>query len=195
LTYKVLLDEQTHNVETGAVAAQTAANRATALRGFMAANGLQTDDVVGSELRGGFPQAMETFSLHLERLERSQRSISNTRAALKPWRDAVVRYDTLQAIAADKSSPFVEQLRELVGTQHVTKVARLAGVSVDMLRGWLMGKKPRRSSDKSIRRVESLYALQPGALLMLAGIKPRGCEQSPLEESHRSLNTGMYLAN
>ncbi|WP_189354776.1 hypothetical protein, partial [Vogesella fluminis] len=110
LTYQRLLDEQTRKIQLEGLNEQTAANRATALRNFLRANKMRLDDVVGDEMRLKHPEATERLVHMLEAEGRSPRSISNTRAAFRPWRDAVIEHDTAQALAAEKGTPFVQAL-------------------------------------------------------------------------------------
>ena len=59
LTYNDLLAKQTYLLSICELNAQTAANRATALRSFLRANRVQLDDVVGAEMRTRYPEALE----------------------------------------------------------------------------------------------------------------------------------------
>lgn len=111
LTYRVLMDEQARTVQLGNLREQTAANRATALRGFMRENALNLDDVVGDEMRMRHPEALERFIESLQNAERSARSITNSRCALRPWREAVVQHDTILAQDTEHATPFVQALK------------------------------------------------------------------------------------
>ena len=86
LTYAELLEAQSHRVTLGELNPQTAANRATALRHFMRVNHVQPADVVGPEMRGEFPTAFERLVDEMREQKKSDRSISNTKAALTCWR-------------------------------------------------------------------------------------------------------------
>ncbi|WP_220271985.1 hypothetical protein [Crenobacter cavernae] len=174
LTYQSLLDEQTRKVQLDGLNEQTAANRATALRNFLRANKMRLDDVVGDEMRFKHPEAIERLIRMLEEEGRSPRSISNTRAAFRPWRDAVIEYDTALALATEKGTPFVQALKSVMADSPVKRVAKQAGVPQDMLRGWLLGKQPRPSSAKYLMRIEGFFGLERNSLITLAGVKPRG---------------------
>lgn len=174
LTYQRLLDEQSHQIQLNGLNERTAANRATALRNFMRANGMCLEDVIGDEMRLRHPEAIERLVATLEENGRSPRSISNTRAAFRPWRDAVIEYDTVQALAMEKGTPFVEALKSVMTGLPVKRVAKQAGVPPDMLRGWLLGKQPRPSSAKYLMRIEGFFGLERTSLINLAGVKPRG---------------------
>ena len=169
LTYKDLLEKQAHFVTTKQVNTQTAANRATALRNFLRVNNVGEDDVIGSEMRSGYPEALEKFVLKLQALSASSRSISNTRAALSPWRYWVNEDDSMRALDADKPSPFRCQLKLLVAGHSVKHVAKQSEVPYDMLAGWLKGKIPRQSNNRLICRLESYFGTDRGALTSLAG--------------------------
>ncbi|MBP4050906.1 site-specific integrase [Chromobacterium violaceum] len=174
LTYQRLLDEQTRKIQLDGLNEQTAANRATALRNFLCANKIRLDDVVGDEMRLKHPEAIERLVHMLEAEGRSPRSISNTRAAFRPWRDAVIEHDTARALAEEKGTPFVQALKSVMADSPVKRVARQAGVPQDMLRGWLLGKQPRPSSAKYLMRIEAFFGLERSSLITLAGVKPRG---------------------
>jgi hypothetical protein len=174
LTYQALLDEQSRDVQINGLNEQTAANRATALRKFLRANGMRPDDVVGNEMRLNHPEAIERLVRLLEEEGRSTRSISNTRAAFRPWREAVIEYDTSLALAREKGTPFVQALKSVISDSPVKRVAKHAGVPQDMLRGWLLGKQPRSSNAIYMMRIEAFFGLERMSLVTLAGVKPRG---------------------
>lgn len=170
LTYKMLLDEQSRQAERGEINAQTAANRATALRALLNANHISESDVVGSEMRGGYPQSIERL-VHSHQSEgRSGRSISNTRSALEPWRKAVIAYDELCAIANEQPIPFQTEVQRILNKRPVRRVARHTGIPHEMLRGWTLGKKPRPSNVKHVRRLEWFFGLERDSLVTLAGL-------------------------
>lgn len=173
LTYRRLLDEQTRRVQLENLNEQTAANRATALRGFLRANHLDVDDVVGQEMRMRFPEALERFIAALEADGRSSRSISNTRTALRPWKDAVVEYDTQEALTAGTATPFGQGINSLLQGKSIQRVAKEAGVPYDMLLGWVRGKMPRSNNGRFVLRQEAYFGIERNSLLTLAGIKAR----------------------
>ncbi len=174
LTYQNLLDEQNRKVQLEGLNEQTAANRATALRGFLRANHLNQADVVGDEMRMKHPEALERFLDELEDTGGSRRAISNTRSALRPWREAVIEYDTAVALAMEKGTPFSQALKSVMADTPVKRVEKQAGIPQDMLRGWLLGKQPRPSSIRHLLRLETFFGLERNSLVTLAGIKPRG---------------------
>lgn len=169
LTYRDLLDKQAYFVTTEQVNTQTAANRATALRNFLRVNSVCEDDVVGAEMRSGYPEALEKFVLQLQTCGKKSRSITNTRAALSPWRHWVIEDDTLRALDADKPSPFRGALKLLVAAHSVRHVSNQSEVPYAMLLGWLDGKIPRQTNTGLICRLESYFGTEPGALTSLAG--------------------------
>lgn len=170
LTYKDLLAKQTYLLSICELNAQTAANRATALRSFLRANRVQLDDVVGAEMRTRHPEALERLIEVLREQEKKQRSISATRSAMRPWREMVIEDDTTRAHASDKLAPFNSAFKAVVDGHPIKRIAKLAGVSHDMMFGWLIGKAPRGSSARFIRRIETFFALVPDSLVILAGI-------------------------
>ena len=170
LTYSMLLEEQNRQVDHGEINPQTAANRASALRAFLRANHIAEVDVVGSEMRTHFPSAIERLINEQQAQGRSARSISNTRAALSPWKRAVIIYDEICAVNSDQPTPFQSELLKLVGDLPAKRVARHTGVPVDMFRGWLKGRKPQSVSIKYVHRIEHFFGLQRDSLVSLAGL-------------------------
>jgi hypothetical protein len=173
LTYRRLLDEQGRQVQLGNLNEQTAANRATALRGFLRANHLDVDDVVGQEMRMRFPESLERFIAVLEANGRPSRSISNTRTALRPWKEAVVEHDTQEAINAGTATPFGQGISSLLQGKSIQRVAREAGIPYDMLIGWARGKMPRSNNGRFVLRLEAYFGVERNSLLTLAGINTR----------------------
>ena len=107
LTYKIMLDDQARLVEQKLMSPRTAANRATALRGFLKSNCLCEDDIVGLEMRRLHPEACERYVQHMQQDERTSRNISNSLSALRPWKDAVIVHDTAKALESQKPTPFM----------------------------------------------------------------------------------------
>lgn len=173
-TYKIMLENQARMVEQKLTSSRTAANRATALRGFLKANCLCEDDIVGLEMRRLYPEACERYGQQMQQDGRTSRNISNSLSALRPWKEAVIVYDTAQAVESQKPTPFMAVLREIFEGQNVALAARNMGVAKGMLHGWLNGKKPRNSNAMYISRLEAYFGLDRGYLLHLAGIKEQG---------------------
>lgn len=174
LTYKRLLDDQTTSVQLDNLNMQTAANRATALRAFLHANCIAVDDVVGDEMRMQFSSAIERFVEVLTSDGRSPRNISNTCSAMRRWKEAVVQHDTARALDANRPTPFREAIQSLLVERPLKRVAKDAGVPPDMLRGWMLGKRPRSCSARYILRLEGFFALERNSLLQLAGLRGNG---------------------
>lgn len=170
LTYAVLLSNQTQLVTLGQLNAQTAANRATALRQFLRASHLQIDDVVGLEMRPHFPLAFDRLAVSLREEGRSDRSISNTRSALTAWKQHVIADDTARALLQSQPTPFLGALKKTVEGHAIKRVASQTGVPLDMLHGWLKGKIPRASNAMYIRRLEGFFGLERESLVTMAGI-------------------------
>ncbi len=137
----------------------------------MRSNGLHLDDIVGAELRMRYPEALDRFIEMLRDSGKSQRAITNTRCALRPWKEAVVEYDTIQALEADKPTPFAEAIVSIMVNHPTRRVAKQAGIPADMLYGWLKGKVPRVSNYKYILRLEAYFGLEPHSLVQTSGIK------------------------
>jgi integrase len=168
-TYQDLLDIQERLVQQGALKAQTAANRASTLRAFLKLNKLEVDDPVGIEFRAAFLSHMEAFVAKLRADSKSQRNITNSMAALRPWRKLVVTLDTDRAIAGDNLAPFNQAVKSLLKEQPVDPLVRQLGIPRYMMYGWLKGKKPRLSNVKHIHRLEAYFGVPHGELAVLAG--------------------------
>lgn len=169
-TYQDLLERQDYLVTTKQLNSQTAANRATALRAFLSVNKCSVDDPVGDEMRVRWAESLETYVNSLTALGRTSRAISNSKAAVRPWREMVVEADSLRALDDEKPTPFQVQLKALMGTFAIKHVANTTRVPYDMLLGWVNGKKPRQSNAKFIFRLEGFFGIQRGELARLASI-------------------------
>ena len=169
LSYRNLLEKQKYFLTTKQVNPQTAANRATALRSFLRANGVSEDDVIGREMRSAYPEALENLVLQLQGEAASSRSISNTRAALTPWRRWVIEDDTQRAVEDEKPTPFQAQLKAMVAGHSLKHVANQSEIPYDMLLGWVKGKVPRFSNARMVARLESFFGVERGMLNSLAG--------------------------
>lgn len=179
LTYKFLLEKQAFFVTTHAVKAQTAANRATALRAFLRLHALDVEDVVGSEMRINWPDCLEKLLRGLQKDGKSPRHISNTKSALAPWRAMVVEDDNLRAVEAGKPTIFQTFLRELIGSQPIKYVARQTNVPYDMLLGWVSGKVPRARNAIHVARLERFFAVPAGELASVAGVSHQSRLRQP----------------
>lgn len=174
LTYSELFDTYQQRSLFENLNPQTSANRGVALRKFLEANCLFINDVVGPEMRMDFPAAVERFIRKLTAESKSARAISNTLSLLRTWKAMVVEADTVAAQQAGEDNAFVTNLKNLLREQNVALVARQAGIPLDMLRGWLLGKRPRGSSVKYITRLEKFFAVENNFLVLLSGAKAPG---------------------
>jgi hypothetical protein len=173
LTYDSLLCEQSRSIDAGHINKSSAANRATALRLFVRANHLQLTDPVGAEMRGAYSESVDTLVQHLRAQGRTDRSISNTRAILTPWKHAVIAWDQLFAETRGELSPFQKELQRLVQGFAVKRIARQAYVPSGMIFGWLNGKSPRASNARYLRKLEGFFGLEHNHLVNLACIGGR----------------------
>jgi len=169
ITYRDLLAMQERLIQQNAVKPQTAANRATALRAFVAFNRLEMDDPVGHEFRASFTAQCRAFADHLGAQGRAARNVSNSLAALRPWREFVVATDTERAIAGDNLAPFNQAFRSLMQNFPIQRLADQLCIPRYMLYGWAKGKKPRLSNAPYIHRIESFFGVEQGELAVLAG--------------------------
>ncbi|AHI63788.1 hypothetical protein BTL_816 [Burkholderia thailandensis H0587] len=174
LTYRIMLDDHARKVQLENRNEQTAANRVSALRAFLRANCLTEDDVVGDEMRMRYPEALERFVAALQAVGRSARNITNTRSALRPWKEFVIEHDTRVAIDQGDGTPFMQALKSVLDDQSVARVARDAAVPKGMLWGWLRGKTPRASNARYLLRLETYFGLERNSLLNLSGMKVSG---------------------
>jgi len=171
LTYKMLREQQQRHAAAGLIKKQTAANRLTALNLFLRANQLHEDDVIASEFRTTYSQAIQTLVDALRAEDRTDRSISNVRSALTCFKEAVTEFDTQLALSEGDIPPFTKAVKSVMADHAVKRVGKQCGIPSDMLYGWLNGKWPRVSSIKYIRRLESFFALERDSLVSLAGFK------------------------
>jgi hypothetical protein len=184
LTYAQMMRDQSTLVTLGQLKPQTYANRATALRLFLRANHVQLEDVVGIEMGPHFPLCVDNLVSLLRREGRNDRSITNTRSALKPWKLAVIADEIARALQNSQPTPFVSVLLQSIGKYPRDLVARQAGVPRSMFLGWLTGKMPRASNARYVRRIESFFGLESGSLVALAGISDGARARENVGEAH-----------
>lgn len=178
LTYQLLLDSQARKTQLEGLNLQTAANRTTALRGFLSVNHLHAEDVIGDEMRVRYPEALERYIRHMQNEGRSQRNISNTRTAMRPWKEAIVELDTIEALSSGNATPFMQAIKSVLDDRPVSRVAKEAGIPRDMLWGWIKGKTPRASSARYLLRLESYFGLDRNTLVALSGMRAVGYKPS-----------------
>lgn len=169
LTYQDLLDTQERLVSQGSVNPRTAANRASVLRSFLKLHKIQTEDFVGQEFRTLFRERAEEFLQQLRAQGRAQHNITNTLAALKPWRVMLVAIDTESAISGDNLGPFNQAFKALLKDYPIGTLAKQLCIPRDMVYGWVRGKRPRMSNASHIHRVEAFFGVEHGELAVLAG--------------------------
>jgi integrase len=169
VTYKLLLETEERLVNQGAIAARTAANRASTLRRFLKANALNVEDPVGAELRADFPEKSREFAGALAAGGMSPRNVGNTLSVLRRLRGLVIEIDTERAIAGDNFTPFTQAFRALMKDYAVHRLARQTGVPASMLYGWMKGKRPRAGNIPHLKRVEAFFGLEAETLTTLAG--------------------------
>ncbi len=171
ITYQDLLDIQERLVQQDIIKQQTAANRAAALRSFLRHHHLEVNDPVGAEFRVSFSEKLREFAEGLAERGTTPRNVTNTLAALRPWRDILVRLDTDRAMAGENLPPFGQAFRALLKDMPAERLAKLLTIPRDMVYGWLKGKKPRVSSLKHICKVERHFGVAEGELTTLAGFR------------------------
>ena len=159
-TYQDLLTTQERLVRQGNTNPRTAANRASALRSFLKIHNIQLEDPIGQEFRTTYREHVEQFIEHLRIEGRKQHNITNTLAALRPWREMVVAIDTDRAVAGDNLAPFNQALTRLLDSHSIANLAKQLSIPVDMLYGWLKGKKPRLSNASHVYRIEKFFGVE-----------------------------------
>lgn len=171
ITYQDLLDIQERLVQQNTIKQQTAANRAAALRSFLRHHHVEVHDPVGAEFRVSFSEKLREFAEGLAERGTAPRNVTNTLAALRPWRDILVRLETERALAGDNLPPFSQAFRTLLKDVPAERLAKLLTIPRDMVYGWLKGKKPRVSSLMHIYKVERHFGIAEGELATLAGFR------------------------
>lgn len=167
LTYQVLFDDLERQVQYRHLNKFTAANRRTALRNLLKALNLQEADVVGNELRPYFQKTLEEFSSWMRGQGRSERSISNARSDIKPFRNAVIEFDELNAYENSHPTDFSKMIISILKGLTIKAVARESGIPEDMLRGWAKGRRPLSRNLRYVHRFESFFGVEKGALISL----------------------------
>ena len=180
LTYRDLLEEQARAVQNGTLNKQTAANRASALRLFLRVHHFMPEDVVGQEFRTGYRLAEAQFADAMQKEGRDGRSISNLRAALTPWRQAIAQNDKLRELEEGGESPFAKHIRMLVAGAPVKRFARQTGVRAHLIYTWMNGTSPKPGSLSSIRRLESFFGIERDWLVTLSGVRDYWAGREPV---------------
>ncbi|HEY8606406.1 MAG TPA: tyrosine-type recombinase/integrase [Noviherbaspirillum sp.] len=175
LTYGRLGEAMAAKLQTEKRSNHSLDNLNAALRSFCKEIGLCESDVIGSELRQSYYQALASHIDGLTSLGRSKAYIANRKSYLANWHSLVLELDKQAAAALGTKTPFQSALGELVETAGSQRaLGREAGVSVASIKRWLGGARPGARTVSSIRRIERLFGLADGTLVELAfSGKPR----------------------
>jgi integrase len=188
LTFGSLKPEMQHRCALKGDGKQVVANLLSALNSFMSNFQFDDESAVGSHLRVSFYRRLNEHVDTLAGEGRSSSYIANRKCLLGRWHRLTNELDRAAASHLQVASPLQNMLREFVG--HVGSAKRLAaeaGISISTLNRWLAGASPNQKAIPSLRRLESFFALPPGALLELAG---GDRNSSARDGSAQSSNTG-----
>ncbi|MBL8428604.1 MAG: hypothetical protein JNJ95_01755 [Dechloromonas sp.] len=152
---------------------QVLSNHLSALRGFMADRGFTPERTIGSHLRASYYRRLHEHVETLSQQGRSSAFIANRKNLLGHWRSLLLEQDRESAVTANSYSPFQVALRELLSAAgNVNRLARDSGVSKSALKRWAAGVTPQTASLNKVRRLESYFGLERGALISLLGDTP-----------------------
>lgn len=170
LTFRELAEKMEQRVAQGGVSVASLANLHSALRAFIAANGLSEDCVVGSVLRASY---YRNLTKHVELLKTEGRSssyIGNRKSLLGRWASLVNQLDREDALANNTYSPFQLALKEVLvlGKTNSAQLAKALNITKSTFHGWLKGAQPQQAALPALRRIESFFAMEPNSLVSLA---------------------------
>lgn len=179
LTFAGLIDVMAQRANTKNTSAQSLANQVSALRGFMSNFRLRDDSPVGSHLRTSYYKNLAT---HLENLSAQGRIgsyIANRKSILGRCHGLVLELDRVEAAKNSAPTPFQVALSDLFSRGFSQKkIAVDAGVSLASVKRWLNGITPSVKALPSLRRLETYFGLEPGALIDLTPVTSRGYQSS-----------------
>lgn len=144
-------------------------NLVSALNSFMDDLGFSSASVIGSNLRASFYRRLSEHVRQLVNEGRPRAYIANRKNLLGKWHTLINELDRELSIERGEETPFQKKIKEMVeiaGSQK--RLANETGTSLATLKRWISGKKPTPRAMKSIKRLESYFALEPGSLSSLA---------------------------
>lgn len=152
---------------------QVLSNHLSALRNFMAERGFTPECTIGSHLRASYYRRLHEHVETLSREGRSSAFIANRKNLLGHWRSLLLAQDREGAATTHSFSPFQLAVRELMSEAgSVNRLARDSGISKSALKRWAAGSVPKVASLAKVRRLESYFGLERGALVSLLGENP-----------------------
>lgn len=168
LTYSDLVVAMEQRAHTLGQPTQSVANLMSALRAFMEDFSFDADCPIGGSLRSSYYRHIAKHVDIITLAGRKGPYIANRRHLLGKWRSLVLELDRADAAERSAPTPFQNALREILAKCVSRKrVAKDAGISLATLGRWLSGALPNARAIPSIRRLENLFGLHPGALIEL----------------------------
>ncbi|RIX47570.1 MAG: hypothetical protein D3M94_07835 [Rhodocyclales bacterium GT-UBC] len=149
---------------------QVLSNHLTAMKAFMADHGFSAECAIGSHLRAAYYRRLGEHVTRLTKEERSTSYIANRKNLLGHWRSLLLQMDRERAANTGTFPPFQIAIRELLSEAGgIKKLAKNVGISHSALQRWSSGTTPQTSSIPKLRRLESYFGMEPGALVCLLG--------------------------
>ena len=184
LTFRQLEDALCKRSQSGdGPTPSTVPNLRSALRAFLADQGLLPDTVIGTTLRLGYYRAVKNHLANLLKSGRTQEYVRNRKAALKLWRKTLLELDG-SAASKSRQTPLQIALHELLPqVGSIDRISKETNAPLASLRRWFNGTTPRPSSAKWLTVIERHYALDPGTLVDLLPGRPNRARSAPDSET------------
>lgn len=172
-TFNHLQEAMKTALSTSGKAPQVLSNHLSALRGFMSDRGFTPECTIGSHLRASYYRRLHEHVESLKQEGRSSAFIANRKNLLGHWRSLLLAQDRESAAATNAFSPFQVAVRELLSAAgSIKRLAQDSGISKSALSRWAAGSIPKTASLGKVRRLESYFGLECGALVSLLGEAP-----------------------
>jgi len=169
-TFNHLFEAMKASLTSAGKSPQVLSNHLSAMNAFMADRGFTQECLIGSHLRASFYRRLREHVETLQTEERTAAFIANRKNLLGHWRSLLLELDRESAANTNSFSPFQAFIRELlVKAGNVKRLARDSGVSISALKRWADGVSPQHASLPKVRRLESYFGLERGALVSLLG--------------------------
>lgn len=172
-TFNHLFEAMKASLTSAGKPPQVLSNHLSAMNAFMVDRGFTQECLIGSHLRASFFRRMHEHVETLSTEGRTSAFIANRKNLLGHWRSLLLELDREIAANTNSFPPFQVAIRELLSkVGSVRRLASDSGVSISALKRWAAGGTPQHASLPKVRRLESYFGLERGALISLLGETP-----------------------
>lgn len=175
ITFKQLRDQLSQRAGQAEMPGEASVpNLTSALRQFMGERGHDWGDVVGSAFRRDFRRQRDAHLDALVAAGRDVRYVRNRKNYLGVWH-GFLRTLEYEAVALDGTTTDLQgALQEISKAHSAAELARMSGLTPQMLRKWREGAVPSPAKAPALRRLEIGLQLEEGALTDLLPRRSRG---------------------